>query len=412
MGGNVVVVDVFGKKHKAEKISFLKLDREKFVNDFSAFFKQIHLMCRKITGGDLWPHGNLSSLLSSGVIFSGSSFHLFDGSLSNDEFIEYCPITSDIDVMVPEENLNNLFKLLKSIHGTNIIPNVRHIGQKKISNNNQLSTLFLYFQDKKTAPVSIQIDWRGVPYENNKPSDFSRFSASSDWEDIKSGIKGVFHKYLLRSISRVVSKQKNAILLTPMSSIFPFKKIKISKSREPIRLFSFSVEKGLRTCVEKQYLSNGSPFLINGKNTFKKLSTDASIYQREKSGIFSLLFGVSPIGNEMKLFCSFNGLLQLMHEHFSDEQIMDVYTDFVESKLYGKRSQALDAYNPQNDMRFKMSAINAFREKFDFLSRQDEMVDYLIHEYYKNYRIRTIEDSNPFDKDVFVPDMTWKRRLN
>jgi hypothetical protein len=65
--------------------------------------------------------------------------------------------------------------------------------------------------------------------------------------------------------------------------------------------------------------------------------------------------------------------------------------DFIGFKLYGKSGQALDAYDPENDMKAKMPAVNAFKDKFTFLSSQDEYLDSLIDEYYKNYKIRVIE---------------------
>jgi hypothetical protein len=156
-------------------------------------------------------------------------------------------------------------------------------------------------------------------------------------------------------------------------------------------LLSFSVDKGLRTAAEQQFLPDGSPLMVDGKRAFKKLPTESSTYQQDKSGIFTLLFGVEPVGNELALFGSFNGLLQIMQDHLDNAQILDVYNDFIGFKLYGKSGQALDAYDPKNDMQAKMPAVNAFKEKFPFLSSQDNYLDSLIEDYYKNYKVRVIE---------------------
>ena len=391
MGGNVVVTDAFGKLQKAGKADFRSLNRGMFIDEFASLFRRLDSAYEKAYGESLWPVGKLSSLLASGVAFSGSSVHLFNKALSDEEFVEYKPTVGDIDVTVPEEKLESLFEFLNSLHGKSITSRIKYVGQKPSTSHGQLNALFSYVQDENTPPLNIQIDFEGVAYQQDRPSEFVKFSRSSDWSDIRGGVKGVFHKYLLRCIATVLSKQENVVLLTPASPLQPPEKIKISKVIDPVHLLSFSVDKGLRTAAEQQFLPDGSPVMVDGKRAFKKLSTDASTYQQDKTSIFTLLFGEEPIGNELSLFGSYSGLLQLMQDHLSSDQITDVYMDFIGFKLYGKSGQALDAYDPENDMKAKMPAVNAFKDKFTFLSSQDEYLDSLIDEYYKNYKIRVIE---------------------
>jgi hypothetical protein len=391
MGGNVVVVDSLGRPQKAGKADFRKLNRDQFINEFTKFFKRLDSLFERNTGEPLWPAGKLSNLMSSGVVFSGSSVHLFNKALSDEEFVLHKPTVGDIDVTIPEEKLDALFEMLNSIHGTRITPKITYVGQKPSTSHGQLNALFAYAQDENTPLLNIQIDFEGIKYEQDKPSEFVKFSRSSDWGDIKGGVKGVFHKYLLRCIATTLSAQQDVVLLTPASPLEPPEKIKISKVIDPVHLLSFSVDKGLRTAAEQQFLPDGSPLMVDGKRAFKKLPTESSTYQQDKSGIFTLLFGVEPVGNELALFGSFNGLLQIMQDHLDNAQILDVYNDFIGFKLYGKSGQALDAYDPKNDMQAKMPAVNAFKEKFPFLSSQDNYLDSLIEDYYKNYKVRVIE---------------------
>jgi hypothetical protein len=401
MGGNVVVNDVTGNRQKAGKADFRKLNRSMFINDFTIFFKRLDVMFLEHSGENLWPAGKLSNLLSSAEIFSGSSVHLFRKNLSDEEFVEYKPTVGDIDITIPQDKLETFFEFLNSIQGNSITPKINYIGQKPSTSHGQINAIFSYHQNENVQPVNIQIDFEGVGYETDSPSRFVKFSRSSDWGDVRAGVKGVFHKYLLRSIATTLSTQDDVVLLTPKSPLTPPEKIKVSAVTDPVHLLSFSVDKGLRTAAEQQFLPDGSPVLVNGKRAFKKVSTETSQYHQEKADIFTLLFGDEPTGNELTLFDSFNGILQIMQDHLSDAEIFDVYVDFVSTKLYGP-GQALDAYEPENDMRAKIPAVNVFKAKFPSLSSYDSELESLIDDYYRKYKIRVIESIRKARKVLYA----------
>jgi hypothetical protein len=391
MGGNVVVLDASGKQQVAGKADFRKLKRDDFVRSFLAFFKRLDALYENEMGESLWPANRLGGLISSGVIFSGSSSHLFNKNLTDEEFVNHKPVVGDIDITIPKEKLENLHQLLDSIRGRQITSDISLVGQKPSVSHEQINAIFSYIYDAELPPLNIQVDFEAVGYEKGQPSEFVKFARSSDWTDVKGGVKGVFHKYLLRCLASVLSRQEDVVLLTPMSPLSPPEKVKVSKVTEPLHLLSFSVDRGLRTSAQQQFLPDGSPLLVGGKKAFKKTPPTTATYYQSKSDIFSLIFGSEPVGNEVSLFASFGGVLQLMQDHLSNDQIEEVYLDFIGNKLYGKSGQALDAYDSQSDMQAKLSAISAFKKKFPFLSSHDGLLNQLVEDYYKNYKTRVAE---------------------
>lgn len=393
MGGNVLVKDVEGRYQKAGKPDFRKINRSEFTKHIVDALKKLDDMHNKMFGEPIWPANSRDSLLSTGHAFNGSSEHLFNKKLSDEDFVAYKPSVGDIDLTVPHEKLRNIFDLLSKIQGRSITPNVTYIGQNKEEQGtgHQINSLFSYKSKRLDSPINVQIDFEGVEYrKSGEPDEFSKFGHSSSWEDIKVGIKGVFHKYVLRGLAKAASTQSDAVILTPASPLEPPEKIKVAKRTSPLSLLSFSVDRGLRSNAVQQFLPDGSPVIVNGMRAFKELPTSASTYTRTRKEIFTLIFGEEPTGNELKLLDSFVGILQLMNDHLDDPQIESVFLDFVNDKLFGQ-GQALDAYNPEVDRSAKMGAVSLFMQKFPFLESHQGLLEKLQSDYYKKYKVRVAE---------------------
>jgi len=397
MGGNVNIVNPkSGKSYKVSKPDFRLIDRSKFKKVFIEAFKMIDSLHLRKFKVPIWPAATRDKLLNSGEAFNGSSEHLFGNKLSDKELAEFKPTFGDIDLTVPKEKFDTLFSLLDSITGKSLNSSITYIDKKEGVGGEQINCLFSY-KTKEGKILYVQVDFESVDYEKNRPNEFAKFGHSSSWEDIKASIKGAFHKYLLRSIATVVSIQKDVVLLTKTSPLDPPEKIKVSKVTTPVRLLSFSVDKGLRTKFTQQYKVDGSPVIVNGMKAYKEIPSGEDA--RTKKEIFSLLFGQDPVGNELQLIESFTGLLQIMQDHFDDSQIDEVYLDFIGYKLYGKEGQALDATSVEGDKSAKMSAISSFRNKFPFLEKHDGMLEKLQDDYYSTYKIRS-------------ESLIWKNMLN
>lgn len=386
MGGNVNILDPTGKSYKVDKADFRRIDRKQFTTSFINAFKILDNLHKKKFKIPLWPSRTRDALFSSGEIFNGSSEHLFNNDLTDEEINDFKPVFGDVDITVPKENFKSLFSLLHELTGQKLNASVRYIDKKAGIGGDQINCLFSYFSDKK-RPINIQIDFESVDYDKDKPDEFAKFGHSSSWKDIKESIKGAFHKYLLRSISTVTSIQKDVVLLTKTSPLEPPEKIKISKVTSPVRLLSFSVTKGIVTKFSQQFLPDGTPLIVNGMKAYKEIPSSEGI--RSKKEIFSILFGDQPVGNELSLMDSFLGLLQIMQDHFDDSVIEEIYLDFINYKLYGKEGQALDAKNPEGDKTAKEPAVESFKEKFPFLEKYNKKLHDLQNDYYKTYKVRS-----------------------
>ena len=389
MGGNVNIKNPSsesGKSYKVDKPDFRIIDRSKFKSNFINAFKILDRLHSKKFDTPLWPSNTINDLLDSGEAFNGSSSHLFGNRISDEELIEYKPTFGDIDLTVPSENSKTLFSLLDEITGQRLNSSVTYVDKKAGIGNSQINCLFSYTYDEDTRPIYIQIDFEFVEYEKDKPNEFAKFIYSSPWNDVKASIKGVFHKYLLQCLASVISIQKDVILLQKQSPLEPPEKIKVSKVTTPVKLLSFSA-KGLRTRYTQQFLSDGSEVLVNGMKTYKEIPSGTDT--KSKYEIFTLLFGENPIGNEIGLINSFTGLLQIMQDHFADDQIEEIFIYFIEHKLFGERGQALDATSSETDKIAKNSAINAFVDKFSFLAKHNRRIEELQDDYYKSYKIRS-----------------------
>ena len=400
MGGNTrainrstgEVMTFAGRPAYADKTNFKSVDRTKFKKDFLDAFKKLDDSHARMFDSPIWDPARRNVLLSSGEAFNGSSEHLFGNTLSDEEFVAHKPLVGDIDLTVPAEKIETIFDLLATLEGQNITRNITYIGQNKPEQGgHQINGLFAYLPSADRDSIFVQVDFEAVNYVDGKPEEFSKFGHSSSWEDVKSNVKGVFHKYILRSLATGASTRNDVVLLTPTSPLSPPEKIKIKKTVSPISLLSFSVDRGLRANAAQQFLPYGSPLVVNGKLAYKELSTESSDYKRTKREIFSLVFGAEPAPSELPLLESFVGIIQLMKEYLDDSQVEGIFLDFVEEKLFGPRSQRLDATNPDVDRSAKTAAVSIFVENFPSLSKHDELVKSLQEEYYKNYKVRALE---------------------
>jgi hypothetical protein len=394
MGGNVLAKGGDGADIRADQIDLSKgIKRSSLVRDFVELFSIIDSVYSSEYGETLWPPGQVKRLASSGKLFTGSSEHLFDPKIDDDEFVAHKPIVGDIDVTVPAEKLSNLYDVLSDMRGSHVFRDfsIQYLGKKesgegKISGRaTQIHAIFGYVPESGGPPVRIQVDFVSSPFEGGEPSEFTRFGKSSSWSDIKAGgVKGVFHKLLLRSLSTVLSMQRDSVWLTAGSPLSPPEKIKVSKISEPVRTRSFSVDRGLRISAEEQ------PVLVGGRKAFKKIEPKDSRYLTSPKDIFESIFGSPPVGNEMSQFRSFYGLLDLMNDHLDNDQILEVYSDFID-KLFGEGADQISAYDADLDRSAKDKALEAFRGKFGHLGRLDREIEQKKESFYSSYKTRTLE---------------------
>jgi hypothetical protein len=192
-GGNVKIEGV-----SADPIAITKETRKPVATDVAGFLHGLSNTHKLQHGSHLF--GDNASAVSNGSAFSGSTHHLFDKDISDEDFAHYKPVVGDLDVKVPREHLTALAGHLQpgKSYGKYTV-----VGHKKSADG--YNALI-----KHDNGQVHQIDFEGSDYDKKGPSEFDKFAHSSNWRDVQSGIKGAHHKILLNAVG--TNKNKFSIL--------------------------------------------------------------------------------------------------------------------------------------------------------------------------------------------------------
>lgn len=192
-GGNIVV-----KHHETgESVGSESIDS----NDRKHVSKDIHDSLSELDKSFQKKHGTslFGNALKNNTAYAGSTKHFMDSGISDSEFKKHKPTVGDIDTQVPEEHKDKLEEHLQpgSKYG-----NFTVVGNKK--HGNQISAIMHHGPTGKNH----QVDFEPVEYDKKtqEPNELAKFSHSSDWGDVKNGVKGAFHKMLLSSTTAAGSK--------------------------------------------------------------------------------------------------------------------------------------------------------------------------------------------------------------
>lgn len=358
-GGNVMIGSV-----GAERIDLKTIDRKKVVTEVSIGLKALSDKFKSIHGMALWSN----DLLKSGEFLSGSSLHLFDLSrISDEDFLKHKPTVGDIDTQVDGSMKDPIEKFLKALPSGAKVGNMIYVGYKP--SGDQFITLW---NIPTLNNINVQVDLELVAFVNGKPTPWSSFSHSSAWDDIKTGIKGVFQKYLLRSFS---ARTARSVLIQANT---PRGKDKIITKSD----LAFSL-KGLRVRMVPVLDSQGNQLYKNDMPVYKETDSKTAEYITDFDVLFSSFFGAKGTPTEIKQMESFNGLIGLMKKYMNKVDQKKVLDGFV-NVLWEKGAQGLVRGNPQEDYQTKMAAFNIIA---DSLGMNDiEKYRPIIDAYYKGYK--------------------------
>lgn len=192
-GGNVKIGD-----STATTMKITPQNRSHVAGDAHEFLHGLHNSFHKETGKHLF--GKNAKALNTGSTFSGSTHHLFDKNISDEEFAKHKKEVGDLDVKVPREHMDALHAHLQpgkkigkyTVIGVKKGPGEHHALISHINGENH------------------QVDFEASDYDKDEPSKFDQFSHSSNWEDVKMGVKGYHHKILLNAAGR--DKHKFSIM--------------------------------------------------------------------------------------------------------------------------------------------------------------------------------------------------------
>ena len=398
-GGNVEVGE-----RAAEKIEIARVVRERFVDDMRLMFRKIDQMYREYTRdlGQETPLYNMNAIdtLLSGPGFGGSTAVFFDLSRGQELFATKKKKLGDIDIYIPRESYVNLFHMLKSLEGQKIIDlpesrSIDYIGQIDAAPvGSQINSLFVYNftdLDGSDAQINMQIDFVKARFtEEGLPHSSIIHSHGSSEIDMMAGIKGFAKNYLIASLTSKLTRVKGK-LATPKSTP---DKITISKTIEgdELPLYTFSTDYGFRQAREKLGEKDKYDIYINIAYSDEKVLTT-------EQG-FKLLYRVEPTPEDLELFNSYIGNLQLMKKYLYDVSSGDrpLYESIFDSIIYkcfdvevkGEEpndvkitlSQSTEKENFDLDREVKTAMINAFYDAFPELLAKKPEADQQIERYY------------------------------
>ena len=343
-------------------------------------------------------------LLKSQKFLSGSSLHFFNvKGIPDKVFVEKKPKVGDIDTMVDKEKETDLESFLTNNINKTIGPGKLRGFQR---GNEQFSSLW----ELQDPPIKIQIDLEYVKFDSDEPTPWSRFSHSSDWNDIQAGVKGVFHKYLIQSfavlskIDFILRKQtgrgKNKTWQDVPTSDAMFSFAVSSKEGGGLRAKYTPV---LNPTTNEPEMQDGLPVM---------LALPASGYEQDIGKMFQSLFGVkmNPKAAEQLAdkFWSFTGLLEVMNKLLEPEEKSRVLGSFL-NKTFGAGAQGLYKNDPQRDSAEKMAAIELLMKTTGAKPPEGMDLEQMRQEYVQAYKV-TAEALDEADDINAAPKPSFARQ--
>ena len=382
-GGNLSI-----GSHEAQNLDLKVTNRNFMVPKLNELLNAINVEYNKSFKQSLWS----PKLLASGEFLSGSSLHFFNVKGIDDEtFVAKKPSVGDIDTMVDKTKESNLQQFLTAYTDKQIGP-ATFLGFQR--GNEQFSGLF----ELQDPPVKIQIDFEFVAFEKDTPTDWARFSHSSSWDDLQAGVKGVFHKWLIQSLT---SLTKQNFTLRKMKGRGKLKQ----EVDEPMtdNMFSFAVSSkeggGLRAKYEPVLNDKSKPLVVNGLPVMREAPPAG--YQQDIGQIFSTILGKRLNAKQAQLlkqkFWSFTGLLEVMNTLLSLEEKQEVLTSFLQ-KTIGTGAQGMYKNNPDKDISEKTVAINTMLQTLKMPKPPN--LNQMLTAYRQAYKMTAADEGIQTSKDI------------
>lgn len=386
-GGNLVIGNVEANKIDTTQRASVVPILDNALSAINSAYAASH------NGKGIWN----PKLLASKKFLAGSSFHFFDRTGISDEiFAQKKKTVGDIDTMIDANKRNEIEAWLSSLSPGTAIGPARWVGFDN-KDPTQILTLWSFpdivIQNNagKQFPINIQIDLEMKDYENDEPSEWSRFSTSSSWEDLSFGIKGVFHKYLIQSMTGLTAQD---FMLRKLAGRGKARAPQDTPTRD--NMYSFAIKSkeggGLRPKYDPVIdPKTGEQEVVDGLPVFEPRATTG--YEKNLGKIFQTIFGsrMEPeqLEKEKEKFWSFVGILDLMKNYLTPEEQNEVVERFIE-KLFAPGAQGLYASDKEKDHDEKSAATN---KMFELLGIQTPRnLEQMKKDYYDAYKIRESVD--------------------
>lgn len=382
-GGNLVIGDVEANKIDSSQRASVVPILDNALTAINNAYAAAH------NGKGIWN----PKLLASKKFLAGSSFHFFNRTGISDEiFTQVKKTVGDIDTMIDGSKRDDIVSWLSSLQPGAAIGPARFVG---FDDKDPVQILTMWsFPDiviqnnaGKQFPINIQIDLEMKEFEKDEPTTWSQFSTSSSWEDLSAGIKGVFHKFLIQSMTGLTAQD------------FMLRKlVGRGKARAPQdiptrdNMYSFAIKSkeggGLRPKYDPVIdPETGDQEVVDGLPVYEPRATTG--YEKDLGKIFQTIFGdrIPPKKLEASKdnFWSFVGILALMNQYLNPEEQNQIVENFLE-KLFGPGAQGLYANDKEKDRDEKSAAVD---KMFDILGmKAPNKLEQMKQEYYSAYKLR------------------------
>ena len=382
-GGNVRVTND-GKEFQADRVDLSVIQRKELVSIMGRLFHALNKKYRAKYKEDLWK----PETIDSGLVFNGSSELLFRDSIKDEDFMKKKPTIGDIDITVDQNKFENVKAFLEKIKGSSVLNDtdlkIKFLGHNKEeqisrqSEGKQFNSIFSVTYGK--IHRNIQVDFEFSEYDDGKPTRWTKFSHSSEWEDLKQGIKGVHHKYLVRALVGMGVSRNDIVVVTPSSTPDKVKLSSAYKDKVYIGIHKFSVGRGARKALEQQFLPDGKPWKYQGHLVYKELPSETADYIKDPNEILKFAFGekVNP-----KKIESFTGLIDLMKD--LDQDVLRRVLDRMVSLYWGEDAQELERNNPSLDREVKEAGFKKLTDAFPWY--KNKRLEETKTTFYHNYRM-------------------------
>ena len=382
-GGNLVIGDVEANKidtsQRAQVVPILDNALTAINNAYAAAHENKGIWSPK--------------LLASKKFLAGSSFHFFNRTGISDEiFTQVKRTVGDIDTMIDANKRDSIISWLSSLPQGAVVGPARFVGYDdkdpvQILTMWQFPDIVIQNNEGKQFPINIQVDLEMKEFEKDEPTTWSQFSTSSSWEDLNVGIKGVFHKFLIQSMTGLTAKE------------FMLRKlVGRGKARAPQdvpttdNMYSFAIKSkeggGLRPKYDPVIdPTTNKQEVVDGLPVYEPRATTG--YEKDLNKIFQTIFGdrINPkkLASSQDKFWSFVGILELIKQHLTPEEQEQIVSNFLD-KIFGPGAQGLYANDKEKDLQEKSAAVDKMFAILEMTPPPN--LEQMKKEYYAAYKLR------------------------
>jgi hypothetical protein len=366
-GGNSELPDLDnpGQSHQAQQIDLTKVSRDDMLPAIDGLLLAVNQEFQRMFGKPLWS----AEVLRDRKHTSGSTFHFLNPKIPSAEFVKYKPKVGDIDTMVDRVSKPEIEKFLQAIRNKPL-GNFKLLNYDEETEKGRAQRLKKGEEDKRAQfitqweifkPVQfkgLQIDLELADFETDpntgspQPTDWARFSHSSDWGDVQQNIKGVFHKYIIQSLTAISNTDKHRVDVL---------KTKTNVKRTTDNNIGFAVAGGQGGGMSQKYEPYTDP--DTGETQRDNAPMMRYIPPAERKYVkglgqqFQMLFGRQPSQQDLKLYDSFIGCIELANKYLTPQQRQVVADDFLNT-CFDLDAQMLTKDDPESDAQVKMAAID------------------------------------------------------